>query len=100
MDTPSRIEFARRAVRDVKRMDRAERRRIQAALAELASGTENLDVKQLAGHSPWLRLRTGGWRIIHRPLTADEAAVGGPGWLVARVVNRRELERAIRARNE
>ena len=99
MTAPSRIELARRAVRDVQRMDRPARRRVRAALAELASGAENLDVKQLAGHAPWLRLRAGDWRIIYRPLTAEEAATGGAGWLVARVVNRRELERAIRALN-
>jgi hypothetical protein len=64
----------------------------------------NLDVKPLAGRSPWRRLRVGDWRVLFRPLTAPErvalARVRGreiaPGTvLVDRILNRRELERAI-----
>jgi len=64
----------------------------------------NLDVKPLAGRSPWRRLRVGDWRVLYRPMKALERAalrrVRGrevaPGTvLMDRIVNRRELERAI-----
>jgi mRNA interferase RelE/StbE len=96
-DTEPRIEIARRAVRDLRRMDGPQRRRIREALEALAAGAGNLDVKALAGRSPWLRMRVGDWRVLYRPLTQEEAADGGPGWLVARVVDRRDLERSVRS---
>lgn len=85
------------AVRDLKRIEAPERRRIRTALEELADGTENLDVKPLAGQSPWLRLRTGDWRVLYRSRSPEEEAELGPGLLVARVVNRRDLLRAVRS---
>lgn len=91
-----RIELATRAVRDVRRLDGPVRRRVRDALEELAIGAENADVKALAGQAPWLRLRVGDWRVIYRPLTEAEAANGGAGVLIARVVNRRDLLRAVR----
>jgi mRNA-degrading endonuclease RelE of RelBE toxin-antitoxin system len=93
---PSRVELAARAMRDLRRIDGRERRRIRQALDELASGTANADIKALAGAAPWLRLRAGDWRVLYRPLTETEAVQGGPGFLVARVVNRRDLLRAVR----
>ena len=62
-------------------MDGPQRRRVSDALESLAAGAENLDVKALAGRTPWLRLRVGDWRVLYRPLSAEEAAAGGPGWL-------------------
>lgn len=92
-----RIELAARAVRDVRRLDPPVRRRIRQALDELAVGTENADVKALTGAAPRLRLRVGDLRVLYRPLTEDEASPpDGPGVLVARVVNRRDLLRAVR----
>jgi hypothetical protein len=45
-------------------------------------------------------MRVGDYRILFRPLTAAELADLGrkepSGWLIARVVHRSELERAIR----
>jgi hypothetical protein len=59
----------------------------------------NLDIVALRGRAPWLRLRSGDWRVLLRPLSAAELAdVGGAaerGFLVARIVNRRDLERAV-----
>jgi hypothetical protein len=61
---------------------------------------ENLDVKALRGRSPWLRLRVGDWRIVYRPLTRAELkrldSDELEGYLVARIVNRRDLERTLR----
>jgi mRNA interferase RelE/StbE len=91
-----RIELATRAVRDLRRMDAPVRRRIRDALTELGAGAENADVKALAGQAPWLRLRVGDWRVIYRPLTEAETKDHGPGVLIARVVNRRDLLRAVR----
>jgi hypothetical protein len=78
-------------------MDAPERRRIRDALGALAAGAENLDVKALSGRAPWLRMRVGDWRVLYRPLTQAEAAESGRGWLVARVVDRRDLERSVRS---
>jgi mRNA-degrading endonuclease RelE of RelBE toxin-antitoxin system len=65
----------------------------------------NLDVKALRGAAPWLRLRVGNYRILYRPLTRDELKAvsrkrkrhAEGGYLVARIVHRRDLERAVRA---
>lgn len=60
----------------------------------------NLDLTPLVGHRPWLRLRMGQFRLILRPLSADELRArdtGSPGYLVERVVYRRDLDDAIRA---
>jgi hypothetical protein len=40
-------------------------------------------------------MRVGDWRVLYRPLLENET--GGSGLLVARVINRRELERAVRS---
>lgn len=90
----SSIELATRAVKDLRRLDRPDRDRVRDALQQLAAGAENLDIKALTGSAPWLRLRVGDWRVLYRPLT-DAEAHGGPGLLVARVVNRRDLLRAV-----
>ena len=90
----SSIELATRAVKDLRRLDRPDRDRIRDALQQLAAGAENLDIKALAGSAPWLRLRVGDWRVLYRPLTDAEAS-DGAGLLVARIVNRRDLLRAV-----
>lgn len=94
--TPLPVELSARAVRDLKRIDAPERRRIREALEQLAVGAETLDVKALAGQSPWLRLRAGDWRVLYRPRTPAEETEMGRGLLVARVVNRRDLLRTVR----
>ena len=88
------IELTTRAARDLRRVDAPARRRIREALDELAAGAENADVSALADTAPWLRLRVGDWRVLYRPLS--KTSEGGPGLLVARVVNRRDLLRAVR----
>jgi hypothetical protein len=44
-------------------------------------------------------LRSGDWRVLLRPLSvrelADVANAATRGFLVARIVNRRDLERAV-----
>jgi len=45
-------------------------------------------VKAIAGHAGWFRLRVGDWRVLYRRVSAS-------GMLVARIVNRRDLDRAV-----
>lgn len=65
-----------------------ERDRVAQGLRSLAAGAPNVDVKALEGRTPWLRLRTGEWRFLFRP--------AGERLWVERIVNRRDLEQAIR----
>lgn len=99
---PNHVELSRRAQRDLRVLPDRDRSRIVRALREgLASDPlpRNLDVVALQGRAPSLRLRSGDWRVLLRPLNAPELAdVAGTatrGFLVARIVNRRDLERAV-----
>ncbi len=84
------ISIAPRATRDLKRLDRSTRRRARQAFEALAADAANLDIKPIAGHAPWRRLRVGEYRVIFR-----EANDGDARYLVARVIDRRDLHRAI-----
>lgn len=91
------VLLAPAAEKDIIGLGKSERERIREALAGLRRGDPNLGVKTLRGASPWRRLRTGDWRILYRPLAGDEVPAGAErGFLVARVVNRRDLEKAVR----
>jgi mRNA-degrading endonuclease RelE of RelBE toxin-antitoxin system len=59
----------------------------------------NLDVASLEAMGSWLRVRAGEFRIVLRPLSPAEckARAVAKGYLVDRVVNRRELERILKA---
>jgi mRNA interferase RelE/StbE len=85
------ISLAPRAIRDLKRLDCATLKRMRQAFDALTEGAANLDVKPLVGHSPWRRLRVGEYRVLYRELD-DES---GSRHLVARVIDRRDLHRAI-----
>jgi len=53
----------------------------------------------LIGRTPWPRLRIGNVRVILRPLARSEATrlgVEPPGYLVERVIDRRDLDDALR----
>ncbi len=96
-----RVELSKRALRDLRRIDHRGRRRLLDLLEDdLAAEPHpaNLDVKPLTGRAPWLRLRRGEHRVLYRPLTNDElkalAATELAGFLVERVIDRRDLERA------
>jgi mRNA-degrading endonuclease RelE of RelBE toxin-antitoxin system len=101
------VQLARAAERDLRRMGPGpERRRILRALTDTLEAEPtpaNADIKPLVGSAPWLRLRVGDWRIIYRPLTAEERLAttlpcgdsADEVYLVARVVARGELERAV-----
>jgi mRNA-degrading endonuclease RelE of RelBE toxin-antitoxin system len=60
---------------------------------------DNLDVVSLEGKGTWLRVRVGTFRIVLRPMTAAECTTRDveKGYLVDRVLNRRDLERVLKA---
>jgi mRNA-degrading endonuclease RelE of RelBE toxin-antitoxin system len=99
---PNHVELSRRAQRDLRVLRVRDRSRIVRALqVDLAADPlpRNLDVVALQSRAPWLRLRSGDWRVLLRPLSAaeldDVAGTAARGFLVARIVNRRDLERAV-----
>lgn len=96
-----RVELSKRALRDLRRIDHRSRRRLLDLLeSELAAEPQpaNLDIKPLTGRAPWLRVRRGEYRVLYRPLTSDELRTLGEanhaGFLVERVIDRGDLERA------
>jgi mRNA-degrading endonuclease RelE of RelBE toxin-antitoxin system len=92
----SRVVLSRRAERDLRRIGRGEAlARLREALEGLADGEAGLDVKPLAGSAPWHRLRVGAYRVLYRAVEPDEAGDSDAHLLVARVVHRRDLERAV-----
>ncbi len=96
-----RVQFSKRGSRDVERLDSGSRRRVRKILDGLRRDEPppNLDVRPLAGHPPWLRLRVGDMRVIFRPLTTAELrrlGLTARGYLIERVVNRRDLDEAVR----
>lgn len=99
---PNHIELSRRAQRDLRVLPGRDRSSIVRALQEgLAADPlpRNLDLVALQGRASWLRLRAGDWRVLLRPLSAaelaDVAGTAARGFLVARIVNRRDLARAV-----
>jgi mRNA interferase RelE/StbE len=90
-DPLSNIKLAPRAIRDLKRLDRQTRKRVQQALTALGADAANLDIKPVAGRTPWRRLRVGEHRVLYHEL-GDET---DSRYLVARVIDRRDLHRTI-----
>jgi mRNA-degrading endonuclease RelE of RelBE toxin-antitoxin system len=95
----SHVVLARAAERDLRKLARSpDYRQIRAAITALGTD-EATDVVALAGRTPWRRMRVGDWRVLFRPLDDDERADLGlheRGYVIARIVNRRDLERAVR----
>lgn len=85
------VNLSSKAKKDLRRMDPPVRRRVLATMAELEKDPvpDNLDIVPLVNSAPYLRLRSGGHRILYRP--GDEGDL-----LVARVVPRGELDEAVR----
>lgn len=82
-----RIEVSRPAVRQLRKLDPGERRRIQAAIELLASNPRPSGAKKLVdGDGEW-RVRTGNYRIVYE--IRDEVLV----ILVLAVGHRREIYR-------
>lgn len=94
------LELSPRAERDLGKVSVSTLRRIEKALGDLAAAAPNLDVQPLSGRTPWRRLRVGSYRILFRALSRDEVerltGTRMGGYFVARVVDRKEQDRAIR----
>ena len=85
-----RIRFSRRAVKDLDRLSSPDAKRVLAALGRLVTPRpRDLDVVPIVGRRPWLRLRVGDFRVLFRPEDAPST------FLVVRVIDRRDLERAV-----
>lgn len=99
------VELASRAVRDLKKIkDHRARRDLARCLQEELTAQPhpaNMDVRPLKGNEPWLRACFGEHRGIFRAMSRDElrrvGAKAKTGYLVARVIDRSELDRAVRA---
>jgi mRNA-degrading endonuclease RelE of RelBE toxin-antitoxin system len=96
-----RVELSKRALRDLRRIDHKSRKRLLDLLEnDLAAEPQpaNLDIKNLAGRTPWLRLRRGEYRVLYRPLTSSELRALNTreqaGFLVERIIDRGDLDRA------
>jgi mRNA-degrading endonuclease RelE of RelBE toxin-antitoxin system len=90
-DPLSNVKLAPRAIRDLQGLDLQTRKRVRQAFQALGADAANFDVKPVAGHTPWRRLRVGEQRVLYRELVDDADA----HYLVTRVIDRRDLHRAI-----
>jgi mRNA-degrading endonuclease RelE of RelBE toxin-antitoxin system len=86
------VRLARRAVKDLDTLPKRTATRVLEALEKLGEDprSDAVDVKALEGRRPWRRMRVGNHRVVFR------AAERGAVLLVARVVDRKELEQALR----
>lgn len=82
-----RIEVAPTAVRQLRKLDPAARRRVQAAVELLAEAPRPAGAKKLSGGSGEWRVRTGDYRIVYE--IRDQVLVV----LVLAVGHRREVYR-------
>jgi mRNA-degrading endonuclease RelE of RelBE toxin-antitoxin system len=106
---PAHVELSSKAARDLKRLGPGPERKVIIDMLRVGlvadPPPDNLDIKPLKGPPPYLRLRVGDYRIIYRPLDAFEirsvmqrrgmSKMGFAGYLVARIVHRRDLDRAV-----
>jgi len=61
-DAPWRVELARSAQRDLRRLDPPIRKRVASALEDLADGDASARTRKLSGNEQW-RMRVGDWRV-------------------------------------
>jgi len=61
------IEYSRQAVKAIRELDRATKKRIKAGIENLPAG----DVKKLQGSKKSFRLRIGDWRVIFSFVAKD-----------------------------
>lgn len=61
-DAPWRVELARAAQRDLRRLDPPIRKRVVSALRDLADGDASARTRKLSGSEQW-RMRVGDWRV-------------------------------------
>ena len=81
------VTVSPRGERDLRRVPVGQRLAIVEGMHALADERPGADIKALAGHRGWYRLRVGDWRVLY---LSDP-----PGIVIDRIVNRRDLERAL-----
>jgi mRNA-degrading endonuclease RelE of RelBE toxin-antitoxin system len=87
------VELDRQAQRDLRKLHPEDHRVVLRAMADVLTREPlpaNANDRALKGRAPWRRLRVGELRILWRTVGAGESR------RVARVVHRRDLERAVR----
>jgi mRNA interferase RelE/StbE len=62
-DGPWRVQYARRAEKDIARLDPPVRKRVLTAAGQLAANPHGLHLRKLSGREGW-RLRAGDWRVL------------------------------------
>ena len=62
-EEPWSVEFERRADKDLDRLDPQIKRRVLAAIDQLADDPRSAELRKLTGR-PESRLRVGDWRVI------------------------------------
>ncbi|HVE76138.1 MAG TPA: type II toxin-antitoxin system RelE/ParE family toxin [Actinomycetota bacterium] len=85
------VRLSRRAVKDLDGLSVRDRKSVVAALERLAANPSDpsLDVKPLVGRRPWRRLRVRNFRVLFHLYDSQRTL------LVARVIDRKELEQAV-----
>lgn len=85
------VRLARRAVKDLDSLPKKPALSVIAAVDKLADDPSDpsLDVKALVGRRPWRRLRVGNYRMLFRFYE------GQKGLILGRVIDRKELEKAV-----
>lgn len=81
-----RVEIRRQAVKELSRIDRRDRRRIQQAIDGLAENPRPAESKKLRSRDGW-RLRVGVYRILYR-IEKERLLV-----LVVKIGHRRDVYR-------
>ncbi|MES9903119.1 MAG: type II toxin-antitoxin system RelE/ParE family toxin [Sedimenticola sp.] len=77
-----KVELRKSAVRDLKRIDTAHKKKIHQKMLELANFPAVANVKKLTNFEPAYRLRIGSYRILF-DVSADTVEIG-------RVLHRKE----------
>ena len=88
----SEVGLSRRAVKDLDALAPKIADRVLRVIEDLGADPNfhAHDVKALVGRRPWRRLRVGNHRVLFR------LSQGGVVLLVGRIVDRKDLERAVR----
>ena len=85
---PYEVRFARPVAKGLRRMDRAEARRVVEAAETLSEDPRPSNAQKVQG-TPYLRIRVGSYRVVYE--VRDEALVV----LVVKVGHRREVYRGL-----
>ncbi|HLF69962.1 MAG TPA: type II toxin-antitoxin system RelE/ParE family toxin [Actinomycetota bacterium] len=87
------VRLARRAVKDLDSLTNRVAHSVITAIERLAADPSDasLDVKALVGRRPWRRLRVGSYRVLFHFSDGQKVL------LVGRVIDRKELEQAVKS---